>query len=244
MIKVLPSIWVIKGKCVRVKQGDFSQQIVYNDSPLDVAMEFEDHGITQIHLVDLDGAKRGQPVNYGVLSAISGYTKLEVDFTGGIHTDGDISNAFEHGADYITAATIAVYDKELFASWIVSYGRENVTLAADCIDRKIIIKGWRKKTTIDIMDHVQYFYDRGLKYLKTTDIDKDGQLSGPSFELYKELVDRFPDIRLIASGGVQSIDDIVKLQELGVWGVHFGKAYYEGKINLKDLENFVLSNQK
>ncbi|MDN5216366.1 1-(5-phosphoribosyl)-5-[(5-phosphoribosylamino)methylideneamino] imidazole-4-carboxamide isomerase [Fulvivirgaceae bacterium BMA12] len=242
MIKILPSIWIIKGKCVRVKQGDFSNQIIYNDSPLDVAMEFEDHGISQIHLVDLDGARRGSPVNYGALESIAGYTDLEIDFTGGIHTDGDISKAFEYGANYITAATVAVYDKELFASWIVSYGRENVTLAADSIDRNIIIKGWQKQTTINIFDHVQYFYDRGLKYLKTTDIDKDGLLTGPSFELYKELIDRFPSICVIASGGVRSIDDIEKLQELGVWGVHFGKAYYEGTIKLKDIEKFMVTS--
>ena len=243
MIKILPSIWVLKGKCVRVKQGDFSQQIVYNDSPLDVAMEFEDHGIEQIHLVDLEGAQRGSPVNYAALSAIAGYTNLEIDFTGGIHTDGDISKAFEYGANFITAATVAVYNKELFSSWIISYGRENVTLAADCQDRRIIIKGWRKKTEIDIMDHVQYYYDRGLKYLKTTDIERDGLMTGPSFDLYKDLMARFPDICLIASGGVQSLKDIEKLQEMGVWGVHFGKAYYEGKIKLNDLENFMVSNQ-
>ncbi len=242
MIKILPSIWVIKGKCVRVKQGDFSNQIVYNDSPLDVALEFEDHGISQIHLVDLEGARRGSSVNYGVLESIAGYTNLEIDFTGGIHTDGDISKAFEYGANYITAATIAVYDKELFASWIVSYGRENVTLAADCRDRKIIVGGWQKNTAIDIFDHVQYYYDRGLKFLKTTDIDKDGALKGPSFDLYKELIDRFPSICLIASGGVQSMDDIEKLQDLGVWGVHFGKAYYDGKIKLKDLEKFMVTS--
>lgn len=242
MIKIIPSIWVIQGKCVRVRQGDFSNQIIYNDSPLDVAMEFEDHGITQIHLVDLEGAKRGSSVNYGVLEAIAGYTNLEIDFTGGIHTDGDISKAFEYGANYITAATIAVYDKELFASWIVSYGRENVTLAADCRNRKIIVKGWQKDTTIDIFDHVQHYYDRGLKYLKTTDIDKDGALKGPSFDLYKELMDRFPSICLIASGGVQSTDDFEKLQDLGVWGVHFGKAYYDGNIKLKDLDRFMVTN--
>ncbi len=243
MIKILPSIWVIKGKCVRVKQGDYSNQIIYNDSPLDVALEFEDHGIRQVHLVDLEGARRGSPINYPVLEAIAGYTNLRIDFTGGIHTDGDISKSFEYGANYITAATIAVYDKELFSSWLVSYGRDLVTLAADSKDRKIIVKGWQKNTEIDLFDHVQYYYDRGLKYLKTTDIDKDGQLEGPSLDLYKELITRFPSLRLIASGGVRSIQDIEKLQELGVYGVHFGKAYYEGNIKLSELASFLTTNE-
>ncbi|MDN5201614.1 1-(5-phosphoribosyl)-5-[(5-phosphoribosylamino)methylideneamino] imidazole-4-carboxamide isomerase [Fulvivirgaceae bacterium BMA10] len=239
MIKIIPSIWVIQGKCVRVRQGDFSKQIIYNNSPLDVANEFEDHGVSQIHLVDLEGARRGSAVNYGVLEAIAGHTNLEIDFTGGIHTDGDISKAFEYGANYITAATIAVYNPQNFASWIISYGRENITLGADALERKIIVKGWQKNTSIDIFEHIEYFYSRGLKYVKTTDISRDGVMKGPSFDLYKELLEKFPDICLIASGGVQSVDDIKKLEELGVWGVHFGKAYYEGKINLKDLEQFL-----
>jgi len=240
MIKIIPSIWVMDGKAVRIRRGDFTDKTIYDKSALDIAMEFEQHGIKQIHLVDLDGARKGKPKNYHVLESIAGYTNLEIDFTGGIHTDGDISKAYEYGANYVTSATIAVNNKALFASWIVSYGRENITLAADAREGKIIVKGWQQKTTLDVFKHIEYFYDRGLKYVKTTDIDKDGGLDGPSFNLYKELIRRFPNICVIASGGVRSVEDIIKLEEMGVWGVHFGKAYHEGNIKLDDLKGFLV----
>lgn len=239
MIKIIPSIAVINGKTTRVMQGDFSKEKVYDVSPIDVAKRFEDLGITQIHLVDLDGARRGRPSNYGTLEMIAGHTELEIDFTGGISTDGDITKAYEYGATYITAASVAVSRKELFASWIISYGREKITLGADATNRKIAIRGWQKDTSIDVFEHIDYFYSRGLKYVKSTDIDKEGALSGPSFELYQEILDRFPKICLIASGGVRSVDDIQKLSDMGVWGVHFGKAYYEGKIKIEDLKDFL-----
>ena len=188
----------------------------------------------------MDGARRGQPINYHILEAISGYTNLKVDFTGGIHTDGDISKAYEYGASYITAASIAVSRKELFASWIVSYGREKITLGADALDSKIAIRGWQKNTDLDILEHIDYFYSRGLKYVKTTDISKDGMLEGPAVNLYKKIIDQFPDICVLASGGVRNVDDIETLNEAGVFGVIFGKAFYEGKIKLKELEKFIV----
>ncbi|UII22587.1 HisA/HisF-related TIM barrel protein [Fulvivirga ligni] len=240
MIQIIPSIVINEGKVIRLQQGDLSREKVYDASPLDLAKSFEDHGIDVVHLVDLDGARRGQPVNYHILETIAAYTNLKVDFTGGIHTDGDISKAYEYGAKYITAASVAVARKEQFASWIISYGREKITLGADAIDNKIAIRGWQKSTEIDLFDHIEYFYSRGLKYVKTTDIARDGTMEGPSFDLYKKLIDTFPDICVLASGGVRNVDDIKRLNDMGVFAVIFGKAYYEGKINLKDLESFLV----
>lgn len=240
MIQIVPSISVINGKCTRLLQGDFTHETVYNTSPLDVAKKFEDHGIKQIHLVDLDGARRGSPVNYGVLEIIAGHTNLKIDFTGGINTDGDISKAYEYGASYITASSVAVTRKEHFASWIISYGRENITLGADALDRMIHFRGWQKKTSIDLFEHIDYFYSRGLKYVKVTDISREGTLQGPAYELYKEIIEHFPGICLLASGGVRSVDDIERLQEIGAWGVIFGKAFYENKIKLEDLKGFLV----
>ena len=239
-MQIIPSISILNGKITRLSNGDYSNKKVYKDSPIDVAKRFEDHGIEVIHLVDLDGAKKGSPVNYHILEAIAGYTNLKVDFTGGITTDGAISKAYEYGASYITAASIAVSQPDLFASWIVSYGREKMTLGADALDGKIAIRGWQKNTEIDLFDHIDHFYFRGLKYVKTTDISKDGIMSGSPFSIYKEIIDRFPGICVLASGGVQSIDEIKRLNDMGLFAVIIGKALYEGKINLKDLENFLV----
>lgn len=238
MIKIIPSIHVMKGKVVRVQKADFTRVTEYDLNPLEVARKFEDHGIDQIHMIDLEGARQGHPVNYGVLETIAGYTKLKIDFSGGITTDGDISKAYEYGASYITAASIAVSNRDLFSSWIISYGREKITLGADALDRKIAIRGWIKDTNIDVMDHIGYFYERGLKYVKTTDIAKDGEMQGPSFGLYKDLLNKYPSLYVLASGGVASLQDIEELNELGVWGVVFNKAFYEEKIKLKDIERF------
>lgn len=240
MIQIIPSIVINGGKVIKLQQGDFSKEKVYDQSPIDLAKNFEDHGIEVVHLVDLDGARRGQPVNYHILEAIAGHTNIKVDFTGGIHTDGDISKAYEYGASYITAASIAVTRKELFSSWIISYGREKITLGADAINGKIAIRGWQKSTEIDIFEHIDYFYSRGLKYVKTTDVDKDGVMQGPAFDLYKNIQDKFPDICVLASGGVRNVDDIKRLNDMGVFAVIFGRAYYEGRIKLKELEEFLV----
>jgi phosphoribosylformimino-5-aminoimidazole carboxamide ribotide isomerase len=238
MIEIIPSISILNGKFVRLQKGDFANEKVYEEDPLELAKKFEDHGIRIIHLVDLDGARRGSPVNYHILETIAGYTNLRINFSGGINTDGDISKAYEYGATSITAATIAVNKPDWFASWIISYGRNRIVLGADALNEKILIKGWEKKTEIDIYDHVDNFYFRSLKYIKTTDISRDGLMEGPSFDLYKKLINRFPGLCVLASGGVRSVDDISQLEELGVYGVIFGKALYENKIDLKSLEKF------
>ncbi len=182
-----------------------------------------------------------------MLEAVAGHTDLKIDFTGGICTDGDIGKAFEYGADYITASSIAVTNPQLFASWIISYGREKMTLGADVTDiesKKIAFRGWQKKADITLFDQLQFFYDRGLKYVKSTDISRDGVLEGPAFSFYEEIVARFPDLQVLASGGIRGVDDIKRLNDIGVFAVIFGKAYYEGVLNLKDLEQFLVKAGK
>jgi phosphoribosylformimino-5-aminoimidazole carboxamide ribotide isomerase len=243
MIQVIPSIAIRNGKVVKMRKGDPASEKAYDENPLDLAKRFESHGIEVVHLVDLDGAERGSPKNYHVLEAIAGHTDLKIDFTGGINEDGDIGKAFEFGADYITASSIAVTNPELFASWIMSYGREKMTLGADVTDivsKKISFRGWQKKSDITLFDHLQYFYDRGLKYVKSTDISRDGVLEGPAFSFYQEILDKFPNLQVLASGGVRGVDDIKKLNEMGLFAVIFGKAYYEGILKLKDLEQFIV----
>ncbi len=235
---LVPSLSVIKGRTTRLAQGDYKNEKVYDSSPLYVAEKFVDHGIRRIHLIDLEGAKNGKTVNYPTLELITGHTNLEVNFTGGIQTDGDVSKSFEYGAESIAAATIAVKNKELFSNWVMSYGREKIALSADALDGLIKVGGWQQETKIKLEDHIGYFYDRGLKYLKTTDISKDGVMEGPAFELYARLRKEFPELCIFASGGVRHMDDIKKLSDLGLYGTIFGKAFYEGSITLKDLENF------
>ncbi len=243
MIQVIPSIAVRQGKVVKMRKGDPTSEKSYNENPLDLAKRFEDHGIEVVHLVDLDGAEQGSPKNWHVLQAIAGHTELKVDFTGGICTDGDIGKAYEYGADYITASSIAITKPELFASWIISYGREKMTLGADVTDinsKLLATRGWQKKTEIHLFNHLQYFYDRGLKYAKCTDISRDGVLEGPAFTFYQEIIEKFPELKVLASGGVRNLDDIKKLNDMGVFAVIFGKAYYEGFLDLKDLEQFLV----
>ncbi|MFY0591848.1 MAG: 1-(5-phosphoribosyl)-5-[(5-phosphoribosylamino)methylideneamino] imidazole-4-carboxamide isomerase [Roseivirga sp.] len=239
MIQIIPSISIINGKLTRLKQGDYSNEKVYKDSPVDIARQFEEYGIKKIHIVDLDGARKGSPVNYHILEAIAGYTNLKIDFSGGISTDGDISKAYEYGASSITAASIAIDKKELFSSWMMSYGREKITLGADAKDGKIAIRGWQKNTKIEMEEHIDYFYMRGIKYVKSSDVEKDGIQEGPNFEMYEGLVKKFPNVHFLASGGVRSIDDIKRLEDTGVKGVIFGRAYYEGNLSLKDIENLL-----
>lgn len=235
---LIPSISVIKNRMVRLVQGDFDNEKAYEKSPVDFAQEFEAVGIKRIHFVDLEGAKKGSPVNYHVAETIANYTNLKINYSGGIHNDGDVSKVFESGAESITSATIAVYDQEMFYSWLMSYGREKITLGADVLGDYLRVGGWQKDTKIKLVDHVGYFYDRGLKYLKTTDIARDGGLEGPAFDLYKTILREFPSIQLYASGGIRSMDDVKNLADIGVHGAIFGKAFYENKITLKDLEAF------
>jgi len=238
MIQLIPSISVLRGQVIRLTRGDYENPVLYKKSPIDLARKFEDHGIEVVHLVDLDGALDGKFKNYHILEALVGHTNLKIDCTGGIYTDGDISKAYEYGASYITAASVSAQNRDLFASWIISYGREKITLGADVRGTKIAVRGWMRDTGIDIFDHIEYFYNHGLKYVKTTDIDKDGCLVGPAFDLYKEIMKRFPNIKVLASGGVRHMD-IKALNDMGVFAVIFGKAYYEKRISLKELDRFV-----
>lgn len=246
MIQVIPSIAIRKGKVVKMRKGDPTSEKSYDENPLDLAKRFEDHGIEVIHLVDLDGAEKGSPVNYHVLEAISGYTDLKIDFTGGISTDGDVTKAFEFGADYITAASIAVMDPELFESWIISFGREKMTLGADVTNvqtMELLYRGWKRKSQITLYEHLDRFYSRGLKYVKSTDVSRDGVLDGPAFDFYDAIIKRYPDLCILASGGVRGVDDIKRLNEMGLFAVIFGKAFYEGILNLKDLEQFLVKEK-
>jgi phosphoribosylformimino-5-aminoimidazole carboxamide ribotide isomerase len=246
MIQVIPSIAIRKGQVVKMRKGDPSSEKAYDENPLDLARRFEDHGIEVVHLVDLDGAEKGTPKNWHVLEAIAGHTNLKIDFTGGISTDGDISKAYEYGADYITAASIAVTDPELFASWIISYGREKMTLGADVVSRtskELLFRGWQRKAHLTLFDHLDYFYARGLKYVKSTDVSRDGVLEGPAFDFYQEIKDRFPEMCILASGGVRGVDDIKRLNDIGIFAVIFGKAYYEGILKLEELEQFLVKKE-
>ena len=246
MIQVIPSIAIRKGKVVKMRKGDPLSEKAYDENPLDLAKRFEDHGIEVVHLVDLEGAEKGSPRNFHVVEAIAGYTDLKIDFTGGISTDGDIAKAYEAGADYITASSIAVTDPDLFASWVVTYGREKITLGADVTDivsKEIAFRGWQKKAHKGLVEHVKFFYERGLKYVKTTDISRDGVLEGPAFDFYADMIKTFPEISVLASGGVRGVDDIQRLNDMGVFAVIFGKAYYEGILKLKDLERFLTKKE-
>ncbi len=243
MIQIIPSIALRKGKVVKMRKGDPSSEKAYDENPLDLAKRFEDHGIDIVHLVDLDGAERGSPKNFHVLEAIANHTDLKIDFTGGISTDGDITSAYEFGADYITASSIAITNPELFASWVVSFGREKITLGADVTDiqtKQVAFRGWQKKSDLTLNEHLQFFYERGLKYAKCTDISRDGVLEGPAFDFYQGILDTFPDLKLLASGGVRGVDDIQRLNDMGIFAVIFGKAYYEGILKLKDVEKFLV----
>ena len=242
-MQVIPSIAIRKGKVVKMRKGDPASEKAYDENPLDLAKRFEDHGIDIVHLVDLDGAERGSPRNFHVLEAMSNHTDLKIDFTGGISNDGDISSAYEFGADYITASSIAITNPELFASWVVSFGREKITLGADVTDiktKQVAFRGWLKKSDLNLFDHLRFFYDRGLKYAKCTDISRDGVLEGPAFSFYQEILDTFPDLKVLASGGVRGVADIQRLNDMGIFAVIFGKAYYEGILKLKDLEKFLI----
>lgn len=245
MIQVIPSIAIRRGKVVKMRKGDPTSEKAYDENPLDLAKRFEDHGIDVVHLVDLDGAERGSPKNFHVLEAVANHTDLKIDFTGGISTDGDISSAYEFGADYITASSIAITNPELFASWVMSFGREKITLSADVTDvksKQVAFRGWAKQSELTLFEHLRFFYDKGLKYAKCTDISRDGVLEGPDFNFYQEILTEFPNLKVLASGGIRGVDDIRRLNEMGIFAVIFGKAFYEGILKLKDLEQFLIKS--
>lgn len=239
MIELIPAIDIIDGKCVRLSQGDYNSKKVYNENPLEVAKEFEAHGIRRLHVVDLDGAASHHIVNYRVLDMIASRTSLIIDFGGGIKSDEDLVIAFENGAQMVTLGSIAVKNPELFKKWLHQYGSDKIILGADAKNNRIAVSGWMEDSTQELMPFLDDYTKAGVRKVLCTDISRDGMLQGPSVELYKQIMQRFPDMHLIASGGVSSIDDIIELQKAKVPAVVFGKALYEGKITMKDLNRFM-----
>jgi len=234
-MRIIPAIDVIEGKCVRLSKGDYSTKKVYNEDPLEVAMQFEGAGLSYLHLVDLDGAKAKHIVNWKVLEKIATKTHLNIDFGGGIKADEDLKIAFESGAQQITGGSIAVKEPTKFSSWITAYGSEKIILGADAMEGKIAVSGWQEESDLEIESFIEDYVNKGIEYVISTDISKDGMLEGPSFELYSTILKKMPDLKLIASGGVSSIDDLVKLKENRLEGAIVGKAIYENKISLKEL---------
>lgn len=239
MIEIIPAIDIIEGKCVRLSKGDYNQKKIYNENPLDVAKSFEQHGLKRLHLVDLDGAKSKQVVNWKVLDQIASHTSLVIDFGGGIKSADDLRIVFENGASMVTIGSVAVKEPELFNAWLQQHGADKIILGADVRDRKISVSGWLDNTDIDIRDFIAQHKNKGIQKVLCTDISKDGMLEGTSLELYGEIMDAFPDIHLIASGGVTHMDELVKLNDMHVPGVIIGKAIYEGNIQLNDLEKWI-----
>ncbi len=241
-MRILPAIDIIDGKCVRLSKGDYSTKKIYSENPLEVAKRFQDHGIQYLHLVDLDGAKSKHIVNYKVLERIARHTDLQVDFGGGLKSDDDLRIAFESGAYQITGGSIAVKQPEVFQSWIEQYGTEKIILGADVKGTHIATDGWLETSDQTLIDFVTHYQEKGISYVICTDIAKDGMLEGPSFDLYRQLLTAC-SIQLIASGGISSIEELPQLAALGCEGTIIGKAIYENKITLNELETFIL-NQK
>ena len=238
MIQLIPAIDIIDGKCVRLSQGDYTKKTVYNENPLEVAKMFQDSGITRLHLVDLDGAKAQHIVNHKVLYAIATHTNLIIDFGGGLKTDEDLNIAFENGASMITGGSIAVKNPTVFESWIQKFGDEKIILGADVHDKKIAVSGWVESTEYDLFPFLESYTTKGINKVICTDIAKDGMLQGTSVDLYKEIIMQFPELFLIASGGVSAMSDIYALDEAGIPAVIFGKAIYEGKISLQEIARY------
>lgn len=233
-IELIPAIDIINGQCVRLTKGDYDQKTVYGN-PIDMAQDFERIGFRRLHVVDLDGAKSKHIVNDGVLREITSRTGLAVDFGGGIKTDEDIAKAFDAGAQMVTVGSIAVTKPELFMGWLEKYGSERMILGADVRNGKISINGWKEDSCEDLLPFLKRYIDAGVKNVLCTEISKDGTLAGPAIELYSKVMDTYPQLYLIASGGVSSVDDIKTLDKAGIPAVVFGKAIYEGKINMKEL---------
>jgi len=237
-MEVIPAIDIIEGKCVRLTQGDYSQKKVYNENPLEVALQFEGAGLSRLHLVDLDGAKAGAVRNWKVLERIATKTSLKIDFGGGIKTETDVDIVFNSGAILATIGSIAVKDENLFSEWIHRYGAEKFFLGADVKNEKIAVSGWQETTDIWIYDFIEKYISKGLKQIFCTDVSKDGLLQGPSLDLYKNIVGKFSSLHFIASGGVSDIDDVYRLEEVGCKGVIIGKAIYENRISVTSLSKF------
>ena len=234
-MRIIPAIDIIEGKCVRLTQGDYTQKKVYNENPLEIAKSFEDAGLKYLHLVDLDGARAGKVTNWKVIDTITSNTKLEVDFGGGIKTSEEVGKLFDSGIRQVNLGSIAVKNPKLVEEWIGSHGADKIILSADVKNEMIAIGGWMENSTIPIFDFIRDYLKKGIRYITCTDISTDGMLQGPNVNLYKKLLESFPGIKLIASGGVSSIDDLDQLKKLNVDGVILGKAIYEGRIELTAL---------
>ena len=239
-MRIIPAIDIIEGKCVRLSKGDYNTKKIYNESPLEVAKVFEDHGIEYLHLVDLDGAKSKQIVNHKVLERLATQTSLKIDFGGGLKSAADLKIAFECGASQITGGSIAVKSPETFTSWIQFYGVDKIILGADVKGIHIATDGWLETSDKTLFDFVKYYKTQGISYVICTDISKDGMLEGPAFELYQKILEQVK-VKLITSGGISKFEELSQLQELGCEGVIIGKAIYENRISLKQLEAFILN---
>ncbi|KAI9449603.1 hypothetical protein F5148DRAFT_1291365 [Russula earlei] len=239
---IIPAIDIIDGKCVRLTQGDYQQKKIYNENPLEVAKTFEDAGLKRLHLVDLDGAKAGAVQNWKVLEAIAGNTSLVIDFGGGIKTAGDVDIVFNAGAALATIGSIAVKEEYTFVQWLQHYGADKFLLGADVKGEKIAIGGWLETTDVDIYHFIEKYMGHGVQQLFCTDVSKDGKLEGPSIELYSNIINRFPSLHFIASGGVATIDDLYALQKIGCTGAIVGKAIYENRISIEELRSFHAGN--
>ncbi len=242
-MRIIPAIDIIDGKCVRLSKGDYDTKKIYNENPLEVAKEFEAHGIESLHLVDLDGAKSQHIVNYKVLEQIASQTSLKVDFGGGIKSEEDIRVAFDSGANQITGGSIAVKNPTIFESWLSHYGSDKIILGADAQNEKVAVSGWLEESKEDLLPFIKSYVAKGVRYIICTDISKDGMLEGPSFDLYQKILadNTYSNIKLIASGGISTFEELPRLQELGCEGTIIGKAIYENRISLKQLEQFIIS---
>lgn len=240
-MRIIPAIDIIDGKCVRLSKGNYDTKKIYNENPLEVAKNFEAHGIQYLHLVDLDGAKSSQIVNHKILEQIASKTTLKIDFGGGLKSDDDLRIAFESGANQITGGSIAVKNPALFKQWIAKYGTEKIILGADAHNEKIAVSGWLEESEEELLPFIQNYQKEGIQYVICTDISKDGMLEGPSFDLYDKILAKAKGIKLIASGGISTFDELPRLLELGCEGTIIGKAIYENRISLKQLENFIIT---
>lgn len=236
---VIPAIDLIDGKCVRLTKGDYATQKIYNENPLEVAKEFEANGITHLHLVDLDGAKKGDVVNWNILEQITKHTSLLIDFSGGIKTKQTAQAAFDLGANQITVGSLAAKNPKEFVDWIWTFGEEKLILGADVMNEKIATNGWQEKSTKDIYSFLDFYFEEGIDYVLCTDISKDGMLQGPSFGLYQNIIEEYEELKLIASGGVSNVNDLIRLKEIGCYAAIVGKAFYEGKITFNNLKNLL-----
>ena len=239
-MRIIPAIDIINGKCVRLSKGDYATQKIYNENPLEVAKMFEAHGVKHLHLVDLDGAKASHIVNHKVLETIATNTSLSIDFGGGLKSDNDLRIAFESGAKQITGGSIAVKNPEIFKSWLQKFGADKIILGADAMDEKVAVSGWLEESDEKLIPFVKAYQLEGVSYVICTDISKDGMLQGPSFDLYEKMLKEIPNIKLIASGGISTYDELPRLAEMGCEGTIVGKAIYEHKISMKQIENFIL----